>query len=184
MLVPPLFLTIGCICEITLNENFIPDSTRINHDVDHCPYLAPQGVNNNEVAHAVDDEVDVLVVPVWGEGEGSNNPTPPPPVNQSSSSDISSHRPISQAPISSSPVLDLNVPAVEHHQSSLPSLSVKSLSEDSTTLSVLHAHTRYETGESSKRKKGKEIDHTRNKKKQQFRKEYGVRFYPVSEKPP
>ena len=52
---------------------------RINHDVDHCPYLAPQGNDNNDAAPAADNEVDVLVVPVWEEGEGSNNLTPPLP---------------------------------------------------------------------------------------------------------
>jgi len=110
---------------------------RINHDVDHCPFLAPQGQQNHAAAPAVDDEADVLMVPVWDEGEGSNNPTPPPLVNRSSSSDISSHRPISQPPTPASPGLDLNEPALDHHQSRLHSLSAKALSDDSTTPSVL-----------------------------------------------
>jgi len=157
---------------------------RINHDVDHCPYLAPQGNDNNEAAHAVDDEADVLMVPVWEEAEGSNNPTPPPPVNHSSSSDLSSHRPISQPPTPASPVFDLNEPAVAHPQSCIPTLSPKSLSHDSTTPSALNVTDRYQTGESSKRRKGKQIALTPAKKKKQYRKDYGVRFYSDSDHTP
>ena len=88
---------------------------RITHDVDHCPYLAPQGNYHNEAIPVAENEAEVLVVPVWAEDEGSNNPTPPPLVNHSSSSAISSHRPISQPPNPASPIFDLNEPAEEHH---------------------------------------------------------------------
>ncbi|VYS67921.1 unnamed protein product [Arabidopsis thaliana] len=157
---------------------------RINHDVDHCPYLAPQGNHHNDGAHVVDDEADVLMVPVWEEGGGSNNPTPPPPANHSSSSDISSHRPISQAPTSASPGLDLNEPAIEHLPSSVPLVSPKALSDDSTTPTAINDQSRYACGESSKRRKGKQIDLTPDKKKKQYRKDYGVRFYSESDNTP
>lgn len=52
---------------------------RITHDVDHCPYLAQPMIPHNDV----DDEADVLVVPVWEEGAGSNhrlNTSPPPQI--------------------------------------------------------------------------------------------------------
>ena len=157
---------------------------RINHDVDHCPYLAPQGNDNNDAAPAADNEVDVLVVPVWEEGEGSNNLTPPLPANHSSSSDLSSHRSISQPPTPASLVFDLNEPVVEHHQSCIPTLSPKSLSDDSTTPNALNVKARYELGESSKRRKGKHIALTPAKKKKQYRKDYGVRFYSDSDNTP
>ena len=157
---------------------------RINHVVDHCPFLAPQGNDHNDVVHAVDDEADVLVVPVWEEGEASNNITPPPPANHSSSSNISSHRPISQPPTPASPVLNLNKPVVEHHQSCIPILSPKSLSDDFTTTSAPHDKGIYELGESSKRRKGMQIAFTPTKKKKQYRKDYGVRFYSDSDNTP
>lgn len=47
----------------------------INHDITHCPYLVPQVVPNNKY-----NDSDVLVVPVWEEGDGSTNPSPPPPL--------------------------------------------------------------------------------------------------------
>ena len=96
--------------------------------------MALQGIHNHDAAHVVDDEADVLVELVWEEGVGSNNPTPPPHVNQSSNFDIFSHGTISQPPNPASPVLDLNEPALEHHQFCLHSLTAKSLSDDSTTL--------------------------------------------------
>ncbi|AED93471.1 hypothetical protein ISN45_At05g024270 [Arabidopsis thaliana x Arabidopsis arenosa] len=143
-----------------------------------------EGDHHNDGAHVVDDEADVLMVPVWEEGGGSNNPTPPPPANHSSSSDISSHRPISQAPTSASPGLDLNEPAIEHLPSSVPLVSPKALSDDSTTPTAINDQSRYACGESSKRRKGKQIDLTPDKKKKQYRKDYGVRFYSESDNTP
>ncbi|CAA0404822.1 unnamed protein product [Arabidopsis thaliana] len=124
---------------------------RINHDVDHCPYLAPQGNHHNDGAHVVDDEADVLMVP---------------------------------APTSASPGLDLNEPAIEHLPSSVPLVSPKALSDDSTTPTAINDQSRYACGESSKRRKGKQIDLTPDKKKKQYRKDYGVRFYSESDNTP
>ena len=155
---------------------------RITHDVDHCPYLAPQGNDHNEAIPVAENEAEVL--PVWAEDEGSNNPTPPPPAYHSSSSAISSHRPISQPPSPASPIFDLNEPAEEHHQSCIPTLSPKSLSDESTTPSALHNKGRYEIGEGSKRRKGKQLAITPAKKKKQYRKDYGVWFYTDSDNTP
>ncbi|KAG7599957.1 hypothetical protein ISN44_As06g041190 [Arabidopsis suecica] len=148
---------------------------RINHDISHCPYLVPQAAPNNE-----DNDEEVLEVPVWEEGAGSNIPTPPPPLenqSSSSSSDISSYRPISQPANPASPNLDLNQFVEEQQPIRFSTTSSSSRSGD-------NARARYEIGESSKRKKDKQIELNYERNTRSCRQDHGIRFYPVAGQPP
>ncbi|CAH8268582.1 unnamed protein product [Arabidopsis lyrata] len=152
---------------------------RINHDVAHCPYLVPQAAPNNE-ENEDNNDADVLVVPVWNEGAGSNNPTPPPPLenqSSSSSSEISSYSPISQPPNPASPLLDLNQMVEEHRP-------IRFDTSSSSSSRGVHTKARYEIGESSKRKKDKQVDLNFERNTRRCRQDHGIRFYPVSGQPP
>ncbi|KAG7583855.1 Zinc knuckle CX2CX4HX4C [Arabidopsis suecica] len=92
---------------------------RMNHQASHCLYLAPPVVPN--------DESDVLVVPVWQEGEGSNNINRREHENNSLSSNISSYTPISQAPLPASPVLNWDEYTVVYHPQRLSSSNSQSI---------------------------------------------------------
>ncbi|OAP10458.1 hypothetical protein AXX17_AT2G09650 [Arabidopsis thaliana] len=153
---------------------------RITHDLDHCPYLAHQVNPDN----GDDDEADVLAVPVWEEGAGSNNPSPPPPEKESSSSDISSDSPISQPPNPTSPALDLNMLVSEHQAHLCNHTHGKHASDDPSTSSDRKDKGKFEHGESSKRKKDKQVEVTTKRSMRRCRSAHGVRFYSSPSQPP
>ncbi|CAL9231884.1 unnamed protein product [Arabidopsis halleri] len=58
------------------------------------------------------------------------------------------------------------------------------ISSDSTSMQDVKAKSKYEIGESSKRKKGMHIIDDDDRYTRQCRKNNGVRFYPVDQHPP
>ncbi|CAL9225604.1 unnamed protein product, partial [Arabidopsis halleri] len=88
---------------------------------------------------------------------GSNNVNPPSSENSLDSSDISSYSPISQPSPPASPALhenEFNVPPPPNRYACSRSTSPP----DSSSEAQVRGKAKYEIGESSKRKKGKEID--------------------------
>ncbi|CAL9220057.1 unnamed protein product [Arabidopsis halleri] len=160
--------TLGPVIEVDFNEI---TSTQI-------AFIRVKAAPNNEDND--DNDEEVLEVHVWEEEAGSNIPTPPPHLetqSSSSSSDISSYRPISQPPNPASSDLDLNQ-FVEEQQ------PIRFSTSSSSSRNGANAKARYEIGESSKRKKEKLIDLNFERNTRRCRQEHGIRFYPVEGQPP
>ncbi|EFH54226.1 hypothetical protein ARALYDRAFT_323966 [Arabidopsis lyrata subsp. lyrata] len=180
--------TLGPVIEVDFNEitstqiAFIRVKVRISI-TDRLRFFRRVRFESREEAmieNEDNNDADVLVVPVWNEGAGSNNPTPPPPLenqSSSSSSEISSYSPISQPPNPASPLLDLNQMVEEHRP-------IRFDTSSSSSSRGVHTKARYEIGESSKRKKDKQVDLNFERNTRRCRQDHGIRFYPVSGQPP
>ncbi|CAL9239309.1 unnamed protein product, partial [Arabidopsis halleri] len=148
---------------------------RINHHANHCPYLAAL------VDHA--NNYDVLVVPIWEEGTCSNNLNHHPLENSSHSSDISSYSPTSHPPPPASPALHSNEFVVGPPPTRF-AFSRSTSNQASSGSSSIRGKIRYEIEESSKRKKGKQIDLNSEKNTRRCRKNHVLRFHLVDGQPP
>lgn len=151
---------------------------RINHHLSHCPYLAPPVFN--------EDILDIPVVPQWEAGESSNNHNLSEESHPSQIPNISSYSPISQPPRPATPMPNLEEFVAADSLQSFPSSrsSFMQVSSDFSSGKGFKATTKYEIGESSKRKKGKQINIEHPINTRQCRKDPRVRFYPVTQKPP
>ncbi|CAE6085739.1 unnamed protein product [Arabidopsis arenosa] len=95
---------------------------------------------------------------------------------------ISSYSPISQPPSPVPPAFHVTEAAAGFQASRLATSSSSSLnhSSDSSYGRGGKGKARYEIGESSKRKKGKQTDLHSERHTRQCRKDPGIHFYPVS----
>ncbi|XP_010467379.1 PREDICTED: uncharacterized protein At4g02000-like [Camelina sativa] len=145
--------------------------SRINHHSRSYPFLALL------VVPAEDDEE--LLVPVWEEGQRSHTPSRGTGNRSSESSDISSYSPISQPPRYPSPLHNDFQTATEQpfHNMVATNLKGKQESTGSNVVRDSHVNHRFEVGESSKRKKGKQIASDQERNTSPRRKEMGVKFY-------
>ncbi|CAL9246700.1 unnamed protein product [Arabidopsis halleri] len=180
--------TLGPVIEVDFNEitstqiAFIRVKVRISI-TDRLRFFRRVRFESREgamIENEDNNDSDVLVVPVWNEGDGSNNPTPPPPLenqSSSSSSEIFSYSPISQPPNPASTLLDLNQMVEEHRP-------IRFDTSSSSSSRGVHTKARYEIGESSKRKKDKQMDLNFERNTRRCRQDHGIRFYPVSGQPP
>ncbi|XP_010418624.1 PREDICTED: uncharacterized protein At4g02000-like [Camelina sativa] len=146
---------------------------RINHDSNHFPYLAPPIVH--------EDCLEVPIFPAREESEGSDLRRVPEAPQLEQSSELSSYSPISQPPRPVHPAPSLEEFLAAHHLHRGPSSSSRSLKESSDSRK---AKGKLELGESSKRRKGKQIQVEPVRNTRQCRKDPGVRFYPVNPEPP
>ncbi|XP_010412866.1 PREDICTED: uncharacterized protein At4g02000-like [Camelina sativa] len=147
--------------------------SRINHDSSHCPYLVLL------VYH--EDILDVPLAPVFEEGEGSNIYSFLIEKPSSLSSELSSYSPISQPP--RPPTLGPNLEEflAAYPPRTRPSSSSNCFGASSKPKDVIKGKEKvlYENGESSKRRKGKQIQVENERNSRQRRKGSGIWFYPT-----
>ncbi|XP_019088289.1 PREDICTED: uncharacterized protein At4g02000-like [Camelina sativa] len=152
--------------------------SRINHHSRSCPFLVPP------VAPVEED--DELLVPVWEEGQHSHTPSRGTDKQSTESSDISTYSPISQPPRHPSP-LHNGIQAVGEqpvHNMFATNPKGKQESTGSNFVRDSHVNHRFDVGESSKRKKGKQIASEQERNTRPRRKDMGVKFYTVPSEPP
>ncbi|XP_010497312.1 PREDICTED: uncharacterized protein At4g02000-like [Camelina sativa] len=159
-------------------KKFCTNCSRINHDSSHCPYLVPP-------IHQ-EDILNVPVGPVFEEGEGSNIYSFLHENHTSLSSEISSYSPISQPPRPAAPG-----PNLEEFMASYPLGTRLSSCSDFLRVSPKareankgKAKAKLESGECSKRRKGKEVQLESERNTRQCRKDPGLRFYPTEHESP
>ncbi|XP_019097290.1 PREDICTED: uncharacterized protein At4g02000-like [Camelina sativa] len=144
-----------------------------NHDLAHCPYLAPPAFD--------DDYLDVPLAPGQEEEVLSVHNSCNGDIKSDQSSAISSYSPISQPPRPASPAPNLEEFLAANPLQCFPSSSSASIkiSSDSLFSKTGNPKENYEIGESSKRKKGKQVHMETDRNTRQCRKDPGLRFYPV-----
>ncbi|CAA0272585.1 unnamed protein product [Arabidopsis thaliana] len=142
---------------------------RVNHQVSHCPYL----VHHEDL----DDESEVMVIPERHDGEGSNSLNRWDQEINSQNSNISTY-----SPLHDFPVLSWNF----YTAGNLPHRFSSSSNSSTPIASGWRPTTRptYEFGESSKRKKGKQVWEDPERNIRQRRMELGIRFYLVDGETP
>ncbi|XP_010474122.1 PREDICTED: uncharacterized protein At4g02000-like [Camelina sativa] len=145
--------------------------SRINHDSSHCPYLVPPVYQ--------EDVPNVPVTPAFEEGEGSNIYSFLDEKHSSLSSEISSYSPISQPPRPAAPG-----PNMEEFLAAYPIGTRLSSSSDFRGVSSMAREdtkekdkAKFERGECSKRRKGKQVQVENERNTRQRRKDPGIRFY-------
>ncbi|XP_010424570.1 PREDICTED: uncharacterized protein At4g02000-like [Camelina sativa] len=146
---------------------------RFNHDLAHCPYLAPPAFD--------DDYLDVPQAPGQDEEGISSLNSCNEDIKSDQSSAISSYSPISQPPRPATPAPNLEEFFAANPLQCFPSSSSTSIKVSSDPLfsTVGKPKGKYEIGESSKRKKGKQMHMGTDRNTRQCRKDPGLRFYPV-----
>jgi len=148
---------------------------RVNHQVSHCPYL----VHHEDL----DDESEVMVIPERHDGEGSNS------LNRWDQEINSQNSNISTYSLHDFPVVSWNFYTagnLPHRFSSSSNSSTPIASASFLAASGWRPTTRptYEFGESSKRKKGKQVWEDPEHNIRQRRMELGIRFYLVDGEAP
>ncbi|XP_010463116.1 PREDICTED: uncharacterized protein At4g02000-like [Camelina sativa] len=141
-----------------------------NHDLAHCPYLAPPAFD--------DDYLDVPLAPGQEEEVLSVHNSCNGDIKSDQSSAISSYSPISQPPRPASPAPNLEEFLAANPLQCFPSSSSASIkiSSDSLFSKTGNPKENYEIGESSKRKKGKQVHMETDRNTRQCRKDPGLRM--------
>ncbi|KAL9281376.1 unnamed protein product [Arabidopsis thaliana] len=148
---------------------------RVNHQVSHCPYVMHQ--------EEMDNEPDVLVSPERYDDEDSLNQEDHG--RHSQSSVISSFSSLTPTSLNAPPVVNWNDNMIGNIPHRFPSTLVSSshtVSDGYLAASEWRPKDQvsYEVGESSKRKKGKQVLELSERSIRQRRMGSGIRFYPVN----